>query len=146
MTNRRMTIRQAKKLGFKDDRVPFVGEFFGRVSWPPSVNHLYATKKNGRRALTEPGKNFIKEVRGEVMARQGKWFGEADLHLSILAYPPDDRRIRDLDNILKAIQDGLGKSGLFEDDSQVCRLEIERQEPSGRGFVEFTLKNFKREK
>ena len=54
------------------------------------------------------------------------------LSVSILAYPPDRRR-RDLDNTLKAPLDVLARCGVYEDDSQIARLLIERMAVSKPG-------------
>jgi len=43
----------------------------------------------------------------------------------IEAFPPDKRR-RDLDNLIKAIQDSLQYAGVYEDDSQIDYLTIKR--------------------
>lgn len=47
-------------------------------------------------------------------------------HLSVVicAFPPDRRR-RDLDNLLKATLDALARAGVYEDDSQIKRIEME---------------------
>ena len=47
------------------------------------------------------------------------------LSLMIEAFPPDKRR-RDLDNLIKAIQDSLQYAGVYEDDSQIDYLTIKR--------------------
>lgn len=45
--------------------------------------------------------------------------------MKIYAMPPDRRR-RDIDNLLKACFDSITHAGIWQDDSQVDRIEIER--------------------
>lgn len=47
------------------------------------------------------------------------------IHLHVKAFPPD-RRKRDIDNLLKILIDCLQDCGLFEDDSQIDKITIER--------------------
>ena len=143
--NRRMTIAQAKKLGLLKKQIPFDGVFFGRVSWPPSTNQLYANKRNGGRILTQRGRDFKKEVVIEVRRRQGRSFCDREVSLQIVGYPPDDGSRRDLDNIVKITQDGLEMAGLFDDDSQVAHLEVIKMRPDPIGFIVITVKLFDRE-
>ena len=58
--------------------------------------------------------------------------------VSIGLYPPD-RRARDIDNVLKAILDGLVKGGALTSDHLVTRLEIEKRKPTKGGLVEVAL-------
>lgn len=58
------------------------------------------------------------------------------LSVEISAYPPN-KRIRDLDNLLKVTLDSLQYAGLFENDSQIDSILIKRKEivPNGQLFV-----------
>jgi len=58
------------------------------------------------------------------------------LAMFIKIYPPDKRR-RDIDNVLKALLDSLEHAGVYENDSQIFRLQIEKKEPikGGKCFV-----------
>lgn len=47
------------------------------------------------------------------------------IEVKIIALPPDRRR-RDIDNLLKATFDAITHSGIWHDDSQIDRIEIER--------------------
>jgi hypothetical protein len=65
-------------------------------------------------------------------------------HVGVVAYPPDKRR-RDLDNILKCVNDALTHLKAIEDDSLIRRAvqewgEIDRENPR----VEVTIKPYAR--
>jgi crossover junction endodeoxyribonuclease RusA len=45
------------------------------------------------------------------------------IKVEILAYRPDNRK-RDLDNLLKAVLDGMAKGMIYEDDAQIKDLRI----------------------
>ncbi len=69
------------------------------------------------------------------------------LTLTATFHPPDNRR-RDLDNLMKLLQDSLQHAGLYDDDSQIkhlhmhmgaplpplgmCRVRVEEDEPAGK--------------
>jgi crossover junction endodeoxyribonuclease RusA len=55
--------------------------------------------------------------------------------LRVFAYPPDKRR-RDLDNILKGVQDALVAAGVLLDDYQVDEIHIIRRPPERPGRVQ----------
>ena len=62
-----------------------------------------------------------------------------DVSLLVECYPPDRRR-RDLDNLLKALQDSLQAAGAFEDDSQIKELRMKMEDPIEGGMVHVQLK------
>jgi crossover junction endodeoxyribonuclease RusA len=45
------------------------------------------------------------------------------IKVEIVAFRPDNRK-RDLDNLLKAVLDGMSKALVYEDDSQIRDLRI----------------------
>ena len=45
------------------------------------------------------------------------------IKVEIIAYRPDNRK-RDLDNLLKAVLDGMEKGMIYEDDAQIKDLSI----------------------
>ena len=55
----------------------------------------------------------------------------------LIANPPDRRR-RDLDNLAKAVLDGMN-GVLYDDDSQIDNLIIRRGEPMPGGLVEVVM-------
>lgn len=50
-----------------------------------------------------------------------------------------DRRARDLDNTVKAVQDALTHAGVWLDDSQIDRLLVERGPVVKGGMVSVTM-------
>jgi crossover junction endodeoxyribonuclease RusA len=90
------------------------------LPYPPSVNHYWRMGR-GRIYLGEEGRRYKRLVTGAV-----RYAGirplDGHLSLEIEAYPPD-HRVRDLDNVLKALKDALGKAGVYHDDSQVKHLD-----------------------
>jgi crossover junction endodeoxyribonuclease RusA len=70
---------------------------------------------------------------------------DRDISAIIYVYPPDRRR-RDIDNVLKAILDALQRAGVYNDDSQISRLYIERCEPVRGGAVRVILSTFDKAK
>lgn len=105
------------------------------LPWPPSVNsywrHITSGKLAGRVLISEKGRAYrtsVRVARLDQLRIGGPLPLAGRLSVSIDAYPPD-RRWRDLDNLPKAVLDGLTHAGLWLDDSQIDRLLIERREP-----------------
>lgn len=101
------------------------------LPWPPSANQMY--RHVGAKVLiSERGRKYRLEV-AEVLARAGSPRLKGALSLTLLVFPPDNRR-RDMDNITKNVQDSLAKGGLFKDDSQIVKLTVGKREntPGGR--------------
>jgi crossover junction endodeoxyribonuclease RusA len=98
------------------------------LPWPPTVNHYWLQGRNGSRFISKEGRAFRQNV-AVALALRGLFrtpLLTGDVGIEIEAYPPDRRR-RDLDNILKALLDALQHTGVYEDDSQVCRIHIVRR-------------------
>jgi crossover junction endodeoxyribonuclease RusA len=58
---------------------------------------------------------------------------EGRLSVTVDIYPPD-RRKRDLDNVLKALFDGITHAGVWEDDSQIDELHVYRRDRVEHGL------------
>lgn len=109
------------------------------LPWPPSVNHY---KRAGRITRTKLGKYYQPKVNTEetkrfywevwvriraAMATEGvKSFCRATISVEVYLYPPDKRK-RDLDNPIKALLDSMQKGGLYDDDVQIARLLVIRE-------------------
>ena len=96
------------------------------LPWPPSVNHYY--RHVGPRVLiSRDGRRYRERIVS--MMRLGeteKHYGPVELFIEL--YPPDNRR-RDVDNSLKCLLDTFTHAGLYDDDSQICKLTVIKREP-----------------
>lgn len=112
--------------------------FAVRLPWPPSVNHYWKQarrryKKGGplisARVITDRGKNYRAAVQAicaqPLNATAGRLGNDRAAVVCIEASPPD-RRIRDLDNILKAPLDALAHARVFTDDFRIALLLVYR--------------------
>ena len=120
------------------------------LPWPPSVNPgsywgfrvIPNRKRNGPRYIvqtyiTERGEAYRAAVRACFAARPETMTGRVAVRVD--AYPPD-RRVRDLDNIGKAVFDALTYCAVWDDDSQIDEITIRRRAitPGGRLTVTIT--------
>ena len=102
------------------------------LPFPPTVNSYYGYNRRGIKYITSKGKLFREEVR-QCCVEQNCYKLSLDMKLKfdVILYPPD-RRTRDLDNYMKALQDALGspKDGngakVWVDDSQIDDLHPQR--------------------
>ncbi len=96
------------------------------LPWPPSVNHYY--RHVGPRVLiSRDGRRYRENVVARFTTdRVAKFSGPVELLIEL--YPPDNRR-RDVDNSLKCLLDTFTHGGLYDDDSQICKLTVIKREP-----------------
>jgi crossover junction endodeoxyribonuclease RusA len=107
------------------------------LPFPPSTN-TYWRHYRGRTIIGKQGKIFREAVMYEIMTNKVPTFGTGRLRISMILRPRDKRRI-DIDNRIKATLDALEHAGVFEDDCQIDRLEIERGEPTEGGCIQVTI-------
>ena len=96
------------------------------LPYPPSLNH-YWRRVGPRTLLSKAGRKY-RERLTSIVRSQGLPPIEGWLECWITAFPPDRRR-RDVDNLLKALLDGLEHSGLYGNDYQIASLHIKRGDP-----------------
>jgi crossover junction endodeoxyribonuclease RusA len=114
------------------------------LPFPPTINHY---KNIGRLKITKSGKiyqarynspdtmQFYCDVINECRHQGIKSFDrKAILSVEIDLYPPDKRK-RDIDNSCKVLLDALQKANVYEDDTQIARLVIQRKEIKKEGKV-----------
>lgn len=104
------------------------------LPYPPTVN-TYWRNVNGRTILSKRGREYRKEV-AAVLPRVQPITDR--LAVRILAVMPDRRR-RDLDNLTKAVLDSMQHAGVYEDDSQIDSLTIERGPVEKPGRLEIEI-------
>lgn len=92
------------------------------MPWPPSVNTYWRTFQN-RMIISADGRAYRKAVADQVLVQRGAKHLAGKLVVEIEAWRPDNRR-RDLDNLLKAVLDGLTHAGVWDDDSNIVDLRI----------------------
>ncbi len=87
------------------------------LPFPPSTNSLYRNVSGRGRVKTERYKTWLRAAGNEVLATplQRRLPIEGKFTLTVLAGRPD-KRLRDLDNLLKAVGDLLQSHGLIEND------------------------------
>lgn len=97
------------------------------------MNH-YWRSVGGRVMISRAGRLYRQTVLGDLLSAGIRRKYKCRLYLHLVCQPPDQRK-RDLDNLLKPLLDALQHAGLYEDDSQIDRLMIERgrlYRPHGR--------------
>ena len=97
------------------------------LPYPPSVNHYWeacAYKKLGKlvrgRRKSEKALQFIEAMK-ILASRKNAVTGRVGVLLRVF-FP--DNRVRDLDNLLKGVLDGLVAAGVMLDDSQIHDLRV----------------------
>jgi crossover junction endodeoxyribonuclease RusA len=92
------------------------------LPFPPSVNTYWRMFQN-RMIISKAGRQYRKDVQDAVMLQKANKHLDGSLKVTIEAFRPDNRR-RDLDNLLKACNDGMAHAGVYLDDSQITDLRI----------------------
>lgn len=109
------------------------------IPFPPSVN-TYWGFKGSQRFLTSRAKVFKGLVATEFQRSGHEGFGESRLAVTIKLYPPD-RRVRDIDNVVKSTLDALCQAGVFVDDGQIDMLHVTRENVIKWGAAEIFIKS-----
>ena len=98
------------------------------LPFPPTVNSYYVKTRNGV-FISQKGKGYTKAVSSILREQLPPEFTTLDssIRLTVVLNPPD-KRVRDLDNYMKALLDSLKKAELWVDDSLIDQLFIYRGE------------------
>ena len=99
---------------------------------PPSANHYYR-RVGPRTLISREGRRYRERVCA-ILAGMGLSPFYGPLAMEVEVFPPDDRR-RDIDNLQKSRLDSLQHGGLFNDDSQIVKLSIEKRGRIAGGAV-----------
>jgi len=104
------------------------------LPYPPSVN-AYWLQSGRRKYISKRGVAFKQAVAEYVIMNNTPKLGAIRLQMDIILRPRS-KKLMDIDNCAKAILDSLQDAGVFDDDSQVWKLTIERGiQKSGGGCV-----------
>jgi len=104
------------------------------LPWPPSLNHYWRSAAAGRAVrvyVSDEGKAYRTAVQRAAAAwrarggRQEPLRGRLAVRVALFA---PTRTEYDIDNRLKGLLDALTAAGVWLDDKQVDRLEVERGE------------------
>lgn len=93
------------------------------LPYPPSVNR-YWRHNRGVTHISAEGRKYREDVCRFARANLIETM-DCPVAVDILLNPPDRRR-RDVDNVLKAVLDGLQHGGILKDDSLVHDLRIRK--------------------
>jgi len=105
---------------------------------PPTINSYYQYHGH-RRYIGSKGLQFKKTV-AHIVSLSKANFGSNRLSLYVTINFAD-RRKADISNRIKALEDALCQAGLFEDDSQIDILVINRGQIIKGGSVLVTIKS-----
>ena len=135
------TMDRAKGLMMTDYFQPPPGAWRIELPYPPYTgNNQYGKGRGGRKFLKPEMRGWQARVWAAcvdyVGALNGTFVGP--VALAVQWYPPDRRR-RDGDNLAKVIKDALTKAWVWEDDSQVEKLYVEKHAPVKGGKVVVTI-------
>jgi len=113
------------------------------LPYPPTINHYWKTRvvqsRGGKAFATHYISQEGKDFRAAVCKQCGGMTGfDGRLSVTVAVFPPD-RRIRDLDNLCKALLDALTHAGIWSDDSHIDRLVIDRRGVASGGRVEVMI-------
>jgi Holliday junction resolvase RusA-like endonuclease len=109
------------------------------LPYPPTVN-TYWRRVGPKTLISKRGREYRASLESLAMTMdRSQWPMTEPLRVAVFLYPPDKRR-RDIDNVLKALLDGIGHMGVYQDDSQILRLEVTKMH-SGKGEVVVVIEN-----
>ena len=77
--------------------------------------------------ISKAGREFKLQVQDYVLDNAVAKMGDKRLQMQVTLYPRD-RRKQDIDNRIKALWDALTDAGVYEDDSQIDVLIVQRGE------------------
>ena len=107
------------------------------LPFPPSVNDYYGLSCNGkapRKFVKEKGKFYRQTVQEIVQAKDLELRANIALNVTITLTPPD-KRMHDIDNVLKCLFDSLTHANFWQDDSYVRKLSMDYAAPTKQGSV-----------
>jgi len=94
------------------------------MPWPPSINNYYTRTSSGV-MLNKRGRTYRREMLPLLQKYKFAFTEFERLHMSVDLHAPDKRK-RDIDNHLKALQDVLEHAEVFPNDEQIDKLVVTR--------------------
>lgn len=110
------------------------------LPFPPSVNTYWRNTKRGT-LVSAKGRVFRANAIAAVyeqLKRRPKAI-ESDVFVSVKLYPPT-KQARDIDNFLKAPFDALTHAGVWGDDKQIKKMDVEWMDVINGGKLEITIR------
>jgi crossover junction endodeoxyribonuclease RusA len=109
------------------------------LPYPPSANRLWRAVKGRQIKSAEYRVWLTRAYLACIAAGQGAISGEYEME--IVAVRPD-RRLRDIDNLIKPISDAIAAAGLIDNDSRAHSVKAawSRTEPTKGAGVFVTIK------
>ena len=111
------------------------------LPWPPSVNGYWRSYR-GRQILSQKARAYRKSAMRHVLACKANKHLTGRLAVDIALYPPNRMKI-DIDNRIKALLDVMEHAGVYQDDSQIDKLTVERREIEKHGAAVVKIKTIK---
>lgn len=110
-----------------------------RLPFPPTVNTYWRFTRSGV-LISASGRMFRANAIGAVIEQLKRMPKPmtGPVRITLELSPPDNRR-RDLDNYLKAIFDSLTHAGVWKDDSQIKKMNIEWADVVKGGCSKITI-------
>ena len=109
-------------------------EIYLKLPWVPSYGSYYRQTRNGK-FITASGKTFREAVIAAAHEQNAyKLMANSPLEFSAILYPPD-KRVRDFDNHLKALQDSLTNAKVWVDDGVIDQMHVYRGVIVPKGMV-----------
>lgn len=106
---------------------------------PPSLNNYYGHHCKFNHVtpyIKTKGKEYRKDVLEYVLANNLQLRANVALSVKIIFTPKSNHR-QDVDNVLKCLLDSLTEAEVYDDDSLIYSLSIEKRPPSkeGQGLI-----------
>lgn len=113
------------------------------LPFPPTLNHYRIPVKHAKKnycylITSSEGKTYKKLIKDIVTNPPHIKF---DVHVSVVLFPKTRAKF-DVDNFLKPLFDGLTEAGVWDDDSQIQSLYVEKGEviKGGKVFIKISKK------
>lgn len=113
------------------------------LPYPPSLNTYWRNLPGSRVVISAEGRQYRAKVLADVAAHRARnrdmpAMLRQPVAVTVRVHAPD-RRVRDLDNLPKAVLDALTHARVWEDDSLVDELHLYRCAPMKGGSIAIAI-------